>query len=95
MTNTSSPHCCASEHDMSDKQPVACFQKQQRDTYVSQLKPSTTAISRVKIKLLGSSGSGKTTLVNSLTSGYLSSLFKRSRGSSFRNTTRKKSKSAV
>jgi death-associated protein kinase len=54
------------------------------DEYIEQLIPTTTPISKIKVKLFGHSGVGKSSLLDSLKAGYFSSLFRRSkRGNSF------------
>ena len=49
--------------------------------YIEQLIPSTAPIQRIKVKIFGNSGVGKTSLIESLRSGYFSSLFRRSKRS--------------
>lgn len=59
------------------------------EEYIEQLIPSSTPITKIKLKLFGSSASGKTSLVESLKAGYLTGLFRRSRRSSSRNKDRR------
>lgn len=55
------------------------------DDYIEQLIPTTSPISKIKIKFFGHSGVGKTCIIDSLKAGYFSSLFRRGskRNSSF------------
>ena len=53
---------------------------------MKQLMPTTTPLSRVKIKLFGHSGAGKSTLVDSLKCGYFGSFFRKARLSSTSST---------
>ena len=56
------------------------------EEYIDQLIPTTSPITKIKIKFFGNSGVGKTTLIDSLKAGYFSSLFRRSkRGSQSRS----------
>ena len=52
------------------------------EEYIDQLIPSSTPITKIKLKLFGSSAAGKSSLVESLKAGYLTGLFRRSRRSS-------------
>ncbi|XP_066273711.1 death-associated protein kinase 1-like isoform X3 [Branchiostoma lanceolatum] len=56
--------------------------EQSRETYVNQLLPTDTLMTRVKIKLFGHSTVGKTSLIEALKCGYLKGLFRRRRSSS-------------
>ena len=52
------------------------------EEYIDQLIPSSTPITKIKLKVLGSSAAGKTSLIESLKAGYLTGLFRRSRRTS-------------
>ncbi len=55
------------------------------DDYIDQLIPSSSPISKLKLKVFGSSAVGKSSLIESLRAGYFTGLFRRSkRGSSAR-----------
>ena len=59
------------------------------EEYIDQLIPSSTPITKIKLKLFGSSAAGKTSLVESLKAGYLTGIFRRSRRSSSRHKERR------
>ncbi|XP_071743998.1 death-associated protein kinase 1 isoform X5 [Lepeophtheirus salmonis] len=49
------------------------------DDYIEQLIPSSSSISKIKLKLFGNSATGKTTLIDTLKAGYFTGLFRRSK----------------
>ena len=51
--------------------------KDRHSAYIRQLFPSSTPLSRIKVKVFGNSGVGKSTLIESLKCGYFGSLLRK------------------
>lgn len=75
------PETCARVQGHSDLGDLLQMLRRDGGTeeYIEQLIPTTNPITKIKIKFFGNSGVGKTTLIDSLKSGYFSSLFRRSK----------------
>jgi len=57
---------------------LGCFcHKDRHNAYIRQLFPTSTPLSRIKLKVFGSSGVGKSTLIESLKCGYFGNLLRK------------------